>query len=928
MAETYSVIHYIHPPRPELDWCQFYTERYILDYPSLSYYWADSMCYDPGWVSRSGVYYDDEAPRGNRIGAYRFFGHTAAFESEITGWGEKYSLKGAKIVLNLDRYNTPDDTILEIWKANWGDFTPVAVSPTGDGGADFNSMTTLLNRTSVHLGDTEAYGDPQIYTFEIDPSLITGAESEDIQIIVKKPDDLSATATPETIILRNYNLIYIQADYEDTSVPVTANFDATPTKGSAPLKVTFTDKSTGDITSREWQYKLISDSSWTTFYLDGTSSYTFTEPGSYDVQLTVKGTGDPNTKLINNYITVEPSENLKLMLDYSGNLIDKNGNLPWSESADIKLHAIVLEGEAPSLTPVEGADIYIDSYSYSVGTTDANGAIDFWLPMKEGGQYSLLAKKGSSTSQGTTIDITQGQVFHDPPHTITLSEMDKFALLVATKQVFGISPWDPKQHYDWCSIITTALGFGVPASKTANVLNCIAGLMAYTGAMQDYGYMPQVGDKNDIIEVQYNVAFTDDFGSYRSKDIVHVDLSATGLRLGGEQYWNRHFWCEPFTGDTWLPFKDHIDLLLNLHSPAVINVQFADGTYVGYNSASGEIEGTRLAFISNIGDEPFTLFIPSAPQGGYKINVIGTGSGPYTLSAQSIDQDLIEGPVVSITKSTEVGKIDTFDATLSESGVITIQPENHPPDLINPGDQTTTEGKTLSFHLVATDPESDLLTYTFTPTLPDASISGNTFTWTPGSGTAGIYSVTFKATDTGDLSDEETIKITVNAPIQNTPPVLTNPGDRSVNEGSALQITLAASDKEGGSLTYSFTSTKTLPGASISGNTFIWTPSSGTAGTYLVKFKATDIGSLSDEETITITVNAPVTNIQANLKIIPKTINLGSKGFFLAFVTLPESYKGATIDMKTVSCSGAKAVRMVRPKIFPRIAIFVFKTSD
>jgi dipeptidyl aminopeptidase/acylaminoacyl peptidase len=69
------------------------------------------------------------------------------------------------------------------------------------------------------------------------------------------------------------------------------------------------------------------------------------------------------------------------------------------------------------------------------------------------------------------------------------------------------------------------------------------------------------------------------------------------------------------------------------------------------------------------------------------------------------------------------------------------------------------------------------------------------------------------------------------------------------------------------------------------------------------------------------------TNVPTNVKIVPKTINLGSNGYFLAFVTLPEAYKGATIDMKTVSCSGAPAQRMMRLKLLPRIVGFVFKTS-
>lgn len=89
----------------------------------------------------------------------------------------------------------------------------------------------------------------------------------------------------------------------------------------------------------------------------------------------------------------------------------------------------------------------------------------------------------------------------------------------------------------------------------------------------------------------------------------------------------------------------------------------------------------------------------------------------------------------------------------------------------------------------------------------------------------------------------------------NHAPVLTSPGNKSVNEGSLLQFTVTASDQDGGTLNYSASG---LPsGASFTPSTraFSWTPSNTQSGTYSnVCFKVTDSTSLSDTECIIITV--------------------------------------------------------------------------
>ncbi|MFH1687738.1 MAG: PKD domain-containing protein [bacterium] len=79
-----------------------------------------------------------------------------------------------------------------------------------------------------------------------------------------------------------------------------ANFSGSPTSGSEPLNVNFTDLSTGSITSWSW-----------TFGDGGTSTaqnplHTYNSAGTYNVSLTVTGPGGSDGETKNGYITVNP----------------------------------------------------------------------------------------------------------------------------------------------------------------------------------------------------------------------------------------------------------------------------------------------------------------------------------------------------------------------------------------------------------------------------------------------------------------------------------------------------------------------------------------------------------------------------------------------------------------------------------------------
>ena len=132
---------------------------------------------------------------------------------------------------------------------------------------------------------------------------------------------------------------------------------------------------------------------------------------------------------------------------------------------------------------------------------------------------------------------------------------------------------------------------------------------------------------------------------------------------------------------------------------------------------------------------------------------------------------------------------------------------------------------------------------------------------------AGTYFVTFTVSD-GSLTDSETIIITVgNA---NRAPTLNPIGNKQVNENQLLQFTISGSDPDGNALTFSASN---LPaGATFVGQTFSWVPDFLQAGTYFVTFTVSD-GSLTDSETIIITVNDVSVNQAPVLTIPDQAVN-------------------------------------------------------
>ena len=179
---------------------------------------------------------------------------------------------------------------------------------------------------------------------------------------------------------------------------------------------------------------------------------------------------------------------------------------------------------------------------------------------------------------------------------------------------------------------------------------------------------------------------------------------------------------------------------------------------------------------------------------------------------------------------------DGQGGTVSETITIAVADANRSPTLAYVGDQSASEGGTLTLVLAGSDADGDELSYTMSDSPSGSSLTGNVFSWTPGINQAGSYQVTFTVSDSKGGTGTATITITI-ADV-NQPPTLAEISNRSVSEGEAVTFTLWATDPDWETLT--FTVSGNPLGSSLTGDVFNWTPSNDQAGSYAVTFTVSD----------------------------------------------------------------------------------------
>lgn len=155
-------------------------------------------------------------------------------------------------------------------------------------------------------------------------------------------------------------------DYISVSTPPpVANFSASPLSGVAPLTVSFTDQSTGEITAWLWDF---GDGSTST---QQNPTHTYDTPGTYTVTLTVTGPGGSDSFSRANYITVNPATETKtwtFMLYFAGD----NNLSPYLERAIERMERVQPRDNLKILVLIDGWGNN-DTYLYHIQYHPADG---------------------------------------------------------------------------------------------------------------------------------------------------------------------------------------------------------------------------------------------------------------------------------------------------------------------------------------------------------------------------------------------------------------------------------------------------------------------------------------------------------------------------------------------------------------------------
>lgn len=475
------------------------------------------------------------------------------------------------------------------------------------------------------------------------------------------------------------------------------------------------------------------------------------------------------------------------------------------------MHGRVSEGETYSLNLSDSCkDQDSDTVTFSLlsnvrldGDTIVGSVYQFTSDFDDSGVYSMIiqASDGEKTANAT-LELTVLNV-NRPPRFLTEDSLPQLQYLIGEGDtlVIKFKAEDPDSEQVTCFLAYTTLPNPGTIVFTQSQLEWIAGI-------------------ND--EGEYDVRL----GATDGQDTGYVDV-----RVG--------------VGD--INFSPVVSIK-GLISGQTVSAK-EQVTYVCTVSVS-DINAGDTAVLLSAANAPYDN--PAAGVGSYDTaNGVFTYTPSFSVSSQSTNHVFDS---ITFYAKDKADARDTFYINIE------VLDSNRAPVLSSISNQSGNENDTITFTVTATDPDGDAITLSAINLPDDATFTDNgdgtgNFSWITDFNDVGNYdNVTFTASD-GDLSDLESITISIGD--VNRPPVLSSIGDKNVFENQALNFIVTATDPDNGDvLTLSSSTLPTGASFNTSNGAFSWTPSYNDSGTYNITFTVTDNGTpqLDDNEEITVTV--------------------------------------------------------------------------
>ncbi|MDA0524644.1 disaggregatase related repeat-containing protein [Methanococcoides alaskense] len=511
------------------------------------------------------------------------------------------------------------------------------------------------------------------------------------------------------------------------------------------------------------------------------------------------------------------------------------------------------------ISTVSATDVNGDSLAYSATGLPSGASIG-----SSTGAFSWTPSEGQEGTHSVTFEVTDGQLTDSEEVTITVIRNTATApSLVYDNRLRESTPdttlaednYIDIGHFDGTGRYRDVMWFNLSTYNTTDTVS--------DATLSLYWYYPENSPRNQdtVVEIYRAADWNSDDVSWNNKAAGTPWNNAGGdwfdvnnVAQGSEPYASITFDANDLPDNRYYEF-DITELVQDYVSGEYDNTGFflkaqnEHDNYIAFYSSDWSNENQRPKLTIGHATESDSVIGPANPS---ITPVHLLASSDQVTPGETFTVDVLIDPAVPITGA----QLDLlFDGSKLTAGSVTegnLFDQNGASTFFSSGIMLNNDGKIEEVYSSIIGSES----VTSQGVMATISMTAGSAT-----GMAEIDLANVVISDTNsNLMPFTTSKATV---LVDTAPVIDQIGAKYVDETSTLTFAVSATDADGDILIYSAAGLPVGASFDSASGEFIWTPSEGQAGTYVVTSEVTD-GYLADSESFTIKVNAAYPRADVN----------------------------------------------------------------